>query len=227
MSFYIKELTPMVKEPKKQRIVIFSGGSLGDWALAEARPDDLLIGADRGALFLVANGLQPHLAIGDFDSVTESEREQICQGSQQVLDCDPILKDLTDTEMAFVWALKQHPAEIVMLGALGTRFDHSLANVHLLSKGLQEGIICRIIDAHNEIRLIDRAATLCKGAYSHVSLLPLSREVHGITLEGFQYPLQDASLSIGQSLGISNIITAGSGDIRIREGLLLVIRSKD
>ena len=50
-----------------KRIIIFTGGSLGDWALQLIEPGDYLIGADGGALFLVVNGYQPDLSLGDFD----------------------------------------------------------------------------------------------------------------------------------------------------------------
>lgn len=209
------------------RIVIVTGGTLGDWALAHIRPGDVLIGADRGALFLVRHGLRPAVALGDFDSVTAAEREEIRRGSDAFVDCDPVRKDWTDTEMAFDTALERQPDEIVLLGALGSRFDHTLANAHLLRKGLEKGIDCTIVDACNEVRLIDRAAELVRGGYTHVSLLPLTMQVTGITLHGFRYPLTDAVLTIGQSLGISNVIERERGGITIRDGLLLVIQSKE
>lgn len=210
-----------------KRIVIFSGGTLGRWALSELQAGDILVGADRGAHFLVQNGLRPHFSLGDFDSVTSEELEAIRAESMQFLDCDPVNKDLTDTEMAFDWALKQHPAEIVLVGALGSRFDHSLANVHLLRLGLQKKISCKIVDERNEVHLIDRSIMLCKGRYSHVSLLPLSMRVTGIELQGFRYPLFNATLELGQSRGISNVLEQNRGQIFIREGLLLVIQSTD
>lgn len=215
------------QQSRRQRIVIATGGAIGDWALDELRPDDVLVGADRGALFLVRHGLRPVLALGDFDSVTAEELEEIRRGSDAVQECDPVDKDWTDTELAFNWALERQPAEIVLLGALGTRFDHSLANVHLLVRGLEQGVPCRIADKHNEVRLIAEAATLRRSRYANVSLLPLSPAVTGITLEGFQYPLQDATLRIGQSLGISNTLLGDEGTVRLRDGWLLVIRSTD
>ncbi|KIL38805.1 thiamine pyrophosphokinase [Gordoniibacillus kamchatkensis] len=220
-------------EQEARRVVIASGGELGDWALDEIRPDDVLIGADRGALFLVRHGLRPMLALGDFDSVSAEELEQIRHGSDETDACDPIDKNWTDTELAFRYALERDPkpAEIVLLGALGTRFDHSLANVHLLQLGGASGIPCRIVDRHNEIRLVagsgEGAATVRRGRFRQVSLLPLSAEVTGITLEGFQYPLRDATLRIGQSLGVSNVLLAEEGTVRVRTGLLLVIQSVD
>lgn len=212
---------------KEKRIIIFAGGNLNVWALAEINDDDVLVGADSGALFLIRQQRRPHLAVGDFDSVTPEQLDVIRQGSDEVLTVDAVMKDWTDTELAFNWALEQRPAEIVIIGALGTRFDHSLANVHLLRKGLQHGIACKIVDEHNEIYVIDRYARLDQRHFPYCSLLPLSMEVTGITLRGFQYPLQEATLTIGHSLGISNVITAQYGEIFVESGLLLVILSKD
>jgi thiamine pyrophosphokinase len=212
-----------------RRIVIFSGGSLGTWAVRLVRPDDLLVGADAGALFMIRHGLTPYIAMGDFDSVTGAEAAEIEHSSDFFISCDPVMKDVTDTEMAFTWALEQKPSEIILFGALGTRLDHSLANIHLLRKGLDAGVPCMIIDAYNEISLADnrRPLELWRSRYSHVSLLPLTLDVTGITLLGFQYPLTHASLTIGQSLGISNVLVESKGSITLTEGLLLVIQSSD
>ncbi|MBP1995032.1 thiamine diphosphokinase [Paenibacillus eucommiae] len=210
-----------------KRIVIVTGGTLGPWVMDEIRQGDLLVGSDRGALFLLQNGFVPDISLGDFDSVTEAELADIRAGSKAFLECDPIDKDLTDTEMAFNWAMEQQPAEITLLGALGTRFDHSLANIHLLRKGMELGIPCKIIDANNEVILINSPTTIHKGRYTHVSLLPLSMEVTGITLNGFLYPLFQATLVVGQSLGISNVLLEQQGHIELASGYLLVIQSKD
>jgi thiamine pyrophosphokinase len=210
-----------------KRIIIVTGGTLGDWALGEIQADDVLVGSDWGALYLIQHGYMPHISLGDFDSVTAEELALIRSSSHAFIDCDPVFKDLTDTEMAFNWALAQQPEHIVLLGALGTRFDHSLANVHLLRKGTELGISCSIVDANNQIIIIDRPTRIDRGSYTHISLLPLSLEVTGITLHGFQYPLQQATLQIGQSLGISNVLVDPEGLIDLKTGLLLVIQSKD
>ncbi|GAA4866284.1 thiamine diphosphokinase [Paenibacillus vulneris] len=211
------------------RILIYSGGHLGPWALRLIQAGDLIIGADKGALFLLQHDIIPDLALGDFDSVTPEDLLRIQRESKQFISCDPVMKDLTDTEMALNWALEQHPQEVVLCGVLGTRWDHSLANLHLLRKALLAGVSCYIADAHNRIRLMDsrEPLKLHKGRHSNVSLLPLSMEVAGITLEGFQYPLHNATLTIGQSLGISNVLIEPVGVITITSGLLLVIESSD
>jgi thiamine pyrophosphokinase len=211
-----------------KRALIVSGGRLGAWALEEIRSDDILIGADRGALFLIQHGFRPDLAIGDFDSVTEQEKVMIQQHANEFIFCDAILKDESDTDLAFLHAAQMKPAEIVLLGALGTRFDHSLANIHLLHKACSLGITCCIVDEFNIIRITDRSLEVAAvEGFTHISLLPLTLEVTGITLTGFQYPLHEATLIMGQSLAISNVLSDVIGQVQIRTGLLLVIQSKD
>lgn len=212
---------------KRERVVIVGGGLLGEWALQEIGDKDYVIGADRGAMFLIRHGIKPDLAVGDFDSVSEDERTLIRNQSREIAECDAFDKDLTDMEMAFDRAMAREGKEIVLLGALGTRMDHSLANVHLLRKGLSHGIPARIKDEHNEIRLIDRQAEIRQSRYPYISLLPLSLEVKGVTLEGFRYPLHRATLTLGQSLAVSNELAGKYGRITIEQGLLLVIQSKD
>jgi thiamine pyrophosphokinase len=212
-----------------KRIVIFTGGNLGDDSARHIRPGDLLIGADSGALRLIELGFEPDLAIGDFDSVTPEALETIRRASRRTEVVDPVDKDYTDTELAFRRALELQPDEIVIAGALGTRFDHSLANVHLLAAAHRHGVRAVIADDRNEIRLAAGGSrlTLRRTDRPTVSLLPLTPVVTGITLAGFRYPLRNARLEIGQSLGISNVLEAGEGVVSVGEGLLLVIFSRD
>lgn len=213
--------------PSNNKIVIVGGGNLGTWAINEIATADITIGADSGALFLIRNGTRPDYAVGDFDSVTAEERQEIAENSQFFQSCDPVMKNYTDMELAFQKALELQPAEIALVGATGTRFDHTLANVHLLAKALNERIPCRLIDEHNLIMATDNRLRIAQQDYPYISLLPLSEQVTGITLTGFQYPLTNASLTIGQSLGISNALTAEQGQITVGSGKLLVIASKE
>ena len=213
--------------PLNRRAVIFTGGELGYWALKLLRQDDFLIGADSGALYLIRNNHRPNLAIGDFDSVTNTELTYIREGSHQTVAVDPIDKNHTDTELAFLRAIEMEPTEILLLGALGGRFDHTLANLHLLVQAHQNGIQAAIADEYQRIQLVTNHAEITADQYSYVSLLPLTPEVRGIHLRGFEYPLSDAVLTMGQSLGVSNQLTSPQGEIEVGEGWLLVIQSSD
>ena len=73
-----------------KRIIIVTGGTLGDWALGDIQEDDVLVGSDRGALYLIQHGYKPHISLGDFDSVTAEELGLIRSSSVTFIDCDPI-----------------------------------------------------------------------------------------------------------------------------------------
>ncbi|MBW5448160.1 thiamine diphosphokinase [Cohnella sp. CFH 77786] len=208
--------------------VIVTGGRLGAWALEEIRAGDYLIGADSGAEFLVRHGIAPDLALGDFDSVPADRLTSISAASKDYLAVDPVDKDWTDTELALREALDRGYSRIRILGGLGSRFDHSLANVHLLRQAFERGGEAVLIDEHNEIRLCADACRMNQDPrYPYVSLLPLTPVVTGVNLTGFRYPLNEATLTLGWSLGVSNVLDAPSGTVSIREGQVLVIRSRD
>ncbi|WP_276351393.1 thiamine diphosphokinase [Cohnella caldifontis] len=211
-----------------RRAVIFAGGRLGPWALEELRPDDYLIGADSGADFLLVHGRVLDLAVGDFDSVPPDRLSRIRDAARETIAVDAVDKDWTDTELALREALDRGFADIRIAGGLGSRFDHSLANVHLLRQAKERGAQAVLADEYNEIRLCDGKCRLeADPRYPYVSLLPLTVIVTGVTLDGFRYPLHEATLQLGWSIGISNVLEAGTGSISLSDGLLLVIRSRD
>lgn len=217
-----------VSEPS--RVLIVTGGRLGAWAAELLPAYEHIIGADRGAEFVAGNGCRMRLAVGDFDSISPRELDTIRIASDELLSFDAVDKDWTDTELAFHEAVSRGFRTIDLIGALGTRFDHSLANVLLLKQAKELGCSLRLIDEHNEIRLCTNEAKTHIDAdprYENVSLLPLSEVVTGITLEGFRYPLHNATIKLGQSIGVSNVLDAPAGTIAIDSGFLIVIRSRD
>jgi thiamine pyrophosphokinase len=210
------------------RALIFTGGNLGQWAFEYLSENDFLIGADRGADFLIHHGYTPHLSLGDFDSIVPEQMQRIASTSKELLTCDPIHKDWTDTELAFRQAVQRDFKEIIILGALGSRFDHGLGNVHLLRQASEQGCTLTLIDENNEITLCTDTIQLNENTrFPYTSLLPLTPEVTGVTLQGFRYPLTDATLKLGWSLGISNVQVAAIGTIAVSSGMLLIIRSRD
>jgi thiamine pyrophosphokinase len=210
-----------------KRVIIFSGGRLFPEYINEIQENDFIIGADKGSLFLIQHNIRPHLSVGDFDSITPHEKEIVSSFSDAIIACDAFDKDLTDTELAFELALEQHPTHILLIGATGTRLDHTLANIHLLNRALQYHISFAILDKHNYITMTDSKLEVKDLGYTYVSLLPMTTEVTGITLQGFVYPLVNATLILGQSLGISNRLSNNTGHVSIQSGSLLVIQSKD
>ncbi|MNV61115.1 Thiamine pyrophosphokinase [compost metagenome] len=83
------------------------------------------------------------------------------------------------------------------------------------------------MDLHNYITLTGSQALVQERGYQYVSLLPITPEVTGITLQGFKYPLEGATLKLGMSLAVSNQLIAPTGTVTIESGLLLIIQSRD
>ncbi|WP_136605929.1 thiamine diphosphokinase [Paenibacillus dokdonensis] len=211
----------------QKRVIIFSGGELHPQYIQEIQPGDYIIGADKGALYLIRHDIKPDLAVGDFDSISPQELKHVRAESGRIVECDPVDKNLTDTELAFEMAIREQPDFIMLVGGTGTRMDHTLANVQMLNRALQHHIECAIMDQNNYITLTGSKIEVRDLGYKYVSLLPMTPEVTGITLEGFQYPLENATLKIGESLGISNVLQESVGRVSITSGLLLVIQSND
>lgn len=212
---------------QSKHIVIVTGGELSPPLLQNVKDADMLIGADRGAEYLLEHGYTPDLALGDFDSVAPDRYTYIEANSTAFIGVDAIDKNYTDTELAYKAAVEAQATKITLIGGTGTRLDHTLANIHLLRQALEDGIEMNLLDAHNSVHLIHQSIRLPQEHYHYLSLLPLTLEVRGITLTGFQYPLVDATLTLGQSLAVSNQWAEEEGTISIKEGLLLVIRSHD
>lgn len=209
------------------RCVILSGGSAGDlnWLGGIFRRDDRVICVDGGADFAAKLGLTPGVIIGDMDSL---DRATLLDFDRRgaLIKTFPAAKDDTDTALALAEALAGNPDEIVILGALGTRFDHSLANVHLLLQAAEKGVPARIVNQYNEISLVTPGApaVLEGGTGELFSLLPLTGEVTGVNVKGARWPLRDAVFTIGHPYGISNEVAAERVEISICCGLLLLIR---
>ncbi|MFZ3587967.1 thiamine diphosphokinase [Bacillus sp. DJP31] len=186
------------------------------------------IGVDRGLLTLLNLGITPVKGIGDFDSVTEAELKWVKRNYAH-LDISPAEKDQTDTELAVNWCLAQKPNKIRIFGATGGRLDHALANMQLLMKGVSQEIVIEIIDRQNILTLLSPNTYNFEQheEYPYVSFLPFSREVHGITLNGFKYPLTNRSIEWGTTLCVSNEIIEQMGTFSFSEGIVIMVKSKD
>src|SRR5699024_9767479 len=114
---------------------------------------DFWIGADRGALTILAHELQVDIAMGDFDSTSETETKMIKQAAQKFI-CFPAEKDETDIELTIEEALKLKPEIIYLFGVTGGRLDHELINIQILHTLVQSGWRAKIMDQQNEVELI-------------------------------------------------------------------------
>lgn len=202
------------------RTLIFSGGEF------TRLPDsidlnnyDLIIAADSGYLAARDCGIVPDVFVGDFDSLLKEE-----VSAAKIISLNPV-KDKTDTQEAIDYAVSQGIKFITIVGALGNRFDHTLANVHLLKYAKNLGVFAEIADTHTYITLVNDELSIKKKDGFCISLLPIS-DCFGVSVSGVFYPLDNADMPIGNPYGISNEFTDDFAKISVKSGELLVILSK-
>ena len=200
------------------RTVIFANGWLKE--PPPLRPDDRLVAADGGAKHCLRLGLRPAVVIGDQDSLSADDLAALQAAGAQFIRY-PTRKDYTDLELALQYVQEQGTDEVLILGALGSRWDQTVANL-LLAAASTTLKIC-LADGRQEIYYLHSAETLhlMGSPGDTVSLIALSSEARGITTLGLEYPLKDETLTFGSTRGVSNVLLQEAAEVVLREGLLL------
>jgi len=200
-----------------KRCFIFSAGTY--FGLRE-RPQsgDLVLAADAGYEVCRREGIVPDLVLGDFDSMEQPK------DAENVLRV-PVEKDDTDTMLAVKTALENGCDTIYLYGGTGgKRLDHTLANLQTLLFIRRRGARGYLYDddfvwtaVENESLTIRREVE-----WGLFSAFCLGDRAEGIDEVGFQYPLENASLTPEFPLGVSNHIVEENATITVRSGALIV-----
>lgn len=183
---------------------------------------DLIVCADTAYLAAKSEGIVPHAVIGDFD---HAEHEDQLFSEKKVLRFSSV-KDDTDTMLCVKYALNRGADEIVIVGGIGGRLDHTFANIQTLSYIRERGAFGTIFDGDHAVMTVDSHITLKKGEYYYASVFALDPICRDITLRGFKYEGEHIDLTSDFPLGVSNEITAEKAEITVKEGRLLVILAK-
>lgn len=210
------------------RALITAGGMPPGKTLLEAvlhEGIDLVIAADSGARALLEAGIGFHLAVGDFDSL-EPELLESIRKDREVITYPPG-KDFSDTEAALREAVRRGAQEVVILGATGRRLDHFLANLGVLALGIELGAAVSIKDDHNELFIITGSCVIEKREGTYLSFFPMGAEIPTVSIENVRYPLTDHHLTMDSTLTVSNEFSDGPARITVKNGMVLVVLSRD
>jgi thiamine pyrophosphokinase len=212
------------------RAVIFANGDFRQPTnpLASLGAGDYLIAANGGTHHCLTLGLSPNIVIGDMDSVSEAVHKTLSKEGAQFI-VHPRDKDETDLELALKHAVSKGCEDILLLGILGGRLDQTLANLLVLTRPEWQSARLTAADGPDFATLLRNGETVRIEAQTGdtVSLIPLSPMVSGVTTEGLRWPLENAVLEFGSTLGISNEATGAIAEVRIGEGMLLVVQRSD
>lgn len=209
------------------RSVIIANGELNNHPELEA--GDLLIAADGGARHCLRLGLRPQIVIGDFDSLDPGDLAELEQAGAEIVRHPP-RKDATDLELALLVARERGATQVIVLGALGDRWDQTVANLLLPLSNRLAGLPVRLLDGPQELLLL-RATDPAQPAEIEVrgqpgdivSLIPLGGDAQGVRTEGLEYPLHGETLLFGATRGVSNVLLSAAATISLLSGILLAV----
>lgn len=180
-------------------------------------PGDYVIAADRGYDSLMAYGVNPDLVVGDFDSLGSVPKHP------NVIQL-PAEKDDTDMVFALRRGLELGYRRFVLLGGVGGRLEHTLANLQLLDwltvQGAQ-GFLAGEKTAATAIR--NSAVTFPAGMSGYLSVFCSSGAARGVTLSGLKYPLSDYTMENSFPVGVSNEFLGEPATVRVKDGSLLLL----
>lgn len=178
-----------------------------------------VIAADGGMRHARTLGLDVELWVGDFDSTDDDLAARHAGVERQT---HPAAKDKTDGEIAIDEALRRGARELVLVGGLGGKSDHALANI-MLGLGLERGGVRVIITSGGEeaYPLLPGVRELDLPVASRLSVVALA-DLVGLSLTGVEWPLHDRTVKLSSSLTLSNIVLGPLG-ITLGQGYGVVI----
>lgn len=210
------------------RVLLVAGGDPNHWP-AFSNEYEKVIGIDRGNLFLLRRGIVPDLAIGDFDSLNETEKKEVFGQVSEVLTA-PAEKDDTDTQLALVTIFERYPkAQITLIGATGGRLDHLLANLWLgLEPRFQPFLSQITLEDHGNIMTYLKPGSHSIAHYSEMKYLAFCclTPVKGLSLSNVKYELTEADFLQPTSLASNEFLTR-TAEVKFSKGIIAVIQSRD
>ncbi len=213
--------------------VLICGGEINDEfslaCLKQIKPD-CIIGVDKGLEFCYRNHVIPDWILGDFDSISKEVIDWYRKQQEIPIRQYKPEKDDTDTRLGMELALKLGSDKIFLLGATGGRLDHYMGNLQSLLITAMEEKEGWILDEQNAIT-VRKAGKICihkeEQFGKYVSFFSMGDEVTGLSLTGFQYPLDGYTLKNSDGIAVSNQLLDDCGIIEFETGYLMMVLSKD
>lgn len=218
-------------------IVVIGGplekGSIRRWLNQKLQKNDRqefqFIGVDGGCLKLMEDELPIDLAIGDFDSISLENKEELRNYASKMIEF-PSEKDFTDFEEALMWIAKSYPQQKVhVLGAFGGRVDHAISCLWTMFRPELQALIpyLSLEDEWNHI------SYLTPGEYvihklEHTKYLSFisTGPVKKLTLKNVKYSLEHQDYDFPIAL-ISNEFIDEMMEISFESGGMIVGQTRD
>jgi thiamine pyrophosphokinase len=207
------------------RAAIFLNGSTesSDLLRCVAGCADLVVAADGGARYALEAGVVPDLVVGDMDSLGEDLALEV-ERRGAALERHPARKDKMDGQLAVLAARERGATAADLLCAGGGRLGALFAVPHILLAAERIGLRSTVVADRVRMFVVEAGYRTVEGEpRESISIFPLSGPAAGVTLEGMEYPLQNASLEPGDTLGFHNELIGREATVSVGKGAVLVV----
>lgn len=208
----------------KNKIAIIANGTINDILFHKKLLEnvDIIICADGGANNAKKMNIIPNYIIGDLDSTNIEIIQYFKKYKTKIIEDND--QNKTDMELAINLAESLKPNEIIILGAIGYRIDHTIANILCLNK-INSNIKTQIINDKNIIELIDDSKDIIGEKKDILSIIPLT-DICGLSYKGMKWIVSNKNIKFGW-FGISNELSKRKAKISLKHGKLLLIRVRE
>lgn len=204
--------------------LVLNSPDIDEELLRKLSRSSMLIGVDGGLNRIIAAGLEPDWAVGDFDSVDPSLLASLPQKTKVLR--APVEKDFTDLELALQVARKYRPRRLNVLGlGGGRRFDHQLVNSLLLSSFVQ-GVCVQAWSGRQKLTFTGTSHVLFRADGEMFSVFALEKPI-SVSLRGAKYSGTGLKLLPGSGLGLGNKIVKSRVFVGIRGGTAVICQWSD
>lgn len=201
------------------RCVVVAGADIHDyeWVISHLNEDDFFVYCDCGLRHMEKLGRTPGLIVGDFDSYDKPSFDT------EIISL-PTQKDDTDTFFAVKEMLKRGYKDFVLLGVIGNRFDHTMANISILLALDSKGCSAVAVDDYSVLRIVSGETAYIDDNCSFFSIINISGVAKGITIEDAKYCLKDGIIECDYQYGVSNEVLPGkTAKVSVKEGRVLLV----
>jgi thiamine pyrophosphokinase len=184
---------------------------------------DLIVAADGGARYALEAGFVPDLVVGDMDSLGEDLALEVERRGAS-LERHPTRKDEMDGQLAVLAARERGATAADLLCAGGGRLGALFAVPHILLAAERIGLRSTVVADRVRMFVVEAGCRTVEGEpQDSISIFPLSGPAAGVTLEGMEYPLENAGLEPGDTLGFHNELIGGKASVSVGKGAVLVV----
>ncbi len=181
--------------------------------------------ADHGVDACKKAACVPYQIVGDADSATP-EGWQWALDKGTIITKLPVEKDVTDTQMTLQMIGAEYKrASVILTGAWGGRFDHAFSTIFSLQGMIKDNLWGCVADQNEVIFFLrgeDHITLHFVDQPKAISLLPLSGECSGVSINGVHWPLDQVMLNNNLPYAVSNEVDDKENTIwvSLKQGLL-------